>query len=214
MRIKAAIFDMDGTLIDSMHMWAHLGSIYLKKKGFEAQEDMDDVYWTMTMDEGINYMKRQYGLQEENARVKEEMYQIMKDFYACEVEEKPGIRLVLEELSRAGIPMCVASATDTPLVEIALERVGIRSYFQRIFCCREVGEGKHSDKIYQAAREYMGTPLEETLVFEDAPYAAETVKRAGFPLVSIKDDSVKDQERMKELGDLYVEDYREWPGVL
>lgn len=124
MNVKGAIFDMDGTIIDSMHMWANLGSIYLKRKGFEPQSDMDDIYWTMTMDEGINHMKRQYGVQEESADVKAEMYRIMKEFYSNEVKEKPGIRIVLDELSRVGIPMCVASATDTYLVEIALERVG------------------------------------------------------------------------------------------
>lgn len=213
MKVKAAIFDMDGTLIDSMHMWANLGSIYLEKKGFVPQSDMDDTYWTMTMDEVLNHMKCQYGVQEETADMKAEMYQIMKDFYANVVEEKPGIRIVLEEFSKAEIPMCVASATDTHLVEIALERVGIRKYFQKIFCCREVGEGKHSDKIYQTAREYMGTSVEETLVFEDAPHAAETANRAGFPVVSIWDASVKNQEKMKELAAIYVKDYREWPGI-
>lgn len=174
---------------------------------------MDDVYWTMTMEEGVNYMRQQYGLQAETADVKAEMYQIMKDFYSNEVEEKPGIRRVLDELSEAGIPMCVASATDTYLVEIALERVGIRQYFQRLFCCREVGKGKSSDKIYQVARESMGTEVEETLVFEDAYYAAKTVKRAGFPLAAIRDASVKEQKELKELADIYLESYSEWPGV-
>lgn len=204
---------MDGTLIDSMYMWVNLGSIYLKKKGFVPKSDMDDVYWTMTMDEAINHMRKQYGLQGETVDVKAEMYQIMKDFYTNEVEEKQGIRLVLEELFREGISMCVASATDAYLVEIALERVGIRQYFDRVFSCCEVGEEKNSDKIYQLARKSMGTVAEETLVFEDAPYAAETAKKAGFKVVSVWDASIKDQKRMKELGDIYVEDYNKWQGV-
>ena len=179
MKIKGAIFDMDGTLVDSMFMWYELGNLYLKKRGKTPEPGLYDMLTRMTMLEAAQFLKDKYGF----AETPEEL---VRDIY-----------------------MCVASATDTYMIEYALEHTGLRDYFQSVFCCRQVGEGKHSDKIYQVAREDLGSAVEETLVFEDALHAAETVKRAGFPLVAVWDASEKEQERLKALGDIYLESYEE-----
>lgn len=210
MKIRGAIFDMDGTLVDSMFMWDELGKIYVENKGKVPEDGLTKMLSRMSMRQAADYLKKNYGLQETPEEIIAEIYGIMEDFYRKEVKEKPGIRKVLEDLKAAGVVMCVASATDSYMVEYALECVGIRKYFQSVFCCREVGEGKHSDKIYQVARENLGTQVEETVVFEDALHAAETAKRAGFPLVAVWDVSEKEQERMKELGDIYMTDYEQW----
>ena len=213
MNIKGAIFDMDGTLTDSMHVWRNLGKLYLESKGIVAEPGLREKIWPMTMLEAAAYMRRRYGLQENPEQIVKEVYQLIEVFYRTQVQEKPGVRRVLEELQQAGIPMCVASATDTYLVEYALEHTGLRSYFQKIFCCREVGEGKTTDKIYQIARESLGTTVEETWIFEDALYAAGTAKKAGFPLVAIYDATEDGQEELKEIADIYLGSYVQWPGI-
>lgn len=213
MSIKGAIFDMDGTLLDSMGIWSTLGERYLRGKGKEPEQGLMDKLWTMSLAKGAEYIRQQYGIEDPGDVIVKDMYKLTEDFYREAVEEKPGIRLVLEDLQKAGIPMCVASATDTYLIEYGLERAGLRQYFQRVFCCREVQAGKESDRIYQAAREHMGTPVQETWVFEDALFAAETAKKSGFPVVAIRDEWESRQEELRELADIYLADYREWPGV-
>ena len=213
MNIKGAIFDMDGTLTDSMHVWRNLGELYLVSKGIVPEPGLKEKIWSMTMLDGAEYMKQRYGLQGNPEQIVKEVYQLIEDFYRTEVQEKPGVRRILEELQQAGIPMCVASATDTYLVEYALAHTGLRSYFQKIYCCREVGEGKTTDKIYQVARERLGTSVEETWIFEDALYAARTAKKAGFPLVAIYDATEDGHEEMKEIADIYLNSYEQWPGI-
>lgn len=213
MGIKGAIFDMDGTLLDSMKIWYNLGELFLIKKGKTPEEGLKDKLWDMSMKEAAYYMKNTYQLEGEMDVLVAQVYQLIEDFYRHEVEEKPGIRSVLDELKQAGVPMSVASATDTYLVEYALEHVGLRDYFQSVFCCRQVEAGKDSDKIYQVARESLGTKLDETWVFEDAVHAARTVKKAGFPLVAVKDFSEVHQDEMQKLADIYLESYDKWPGI-
>lgn len=213
MNIKSAIFDMYGTLTDSMHVWRNLGNLYLESKGIVPEPELQEKVLTLTMMEAAEYMKQRYGLQGEPEQIVKEVYQLIEGFYRTEVQEKPGVRRILEELQQEGIPMCVASATDTYLVEYALAHTGLRSYFQKIYCCREVGEGKTTDKIYQVARESLGTSVEETWIFEDALYAARTAKRSGFPLVAIFDTTEEGQEELREIADIYLESYEQWTGI-
>lgn len=213
MNIKSAIFDMDGTLTDSMHVWRNLGNLYLESKGIVPEPELQEKVLTLTMMEAAEYMKQRYGLQGEPEQIVKEVYQLIEGFYRTEVQEKPGVRRILEELQQEGIPMCVASATDTYLVEYALAHTGLRSYFQKIYCCREVGEGKTTDKIYQVARESLGTSVEETWIFEDALYAARTAKRSGFPLVAIFDTTEEGQEELREIANIYLESYEQWTGI-
>ena len=213
MAIRGAIFDMDGTLTDSMHMWYHLGEKYLKAKGIEPEKGLSEKFWNMSALESAEYMKQRYHLEGDAKTVMEEIYSVLRTFYSTRVKEKPGVRIVLDELEEKGIPMCVASATDTELVECALEFTGLRKYFGQIFCCRKVGAGKHTDKIYQIARESMGCEVKETAVFEDAFHAVQTVHQAGFPLVGIYDSIEPHQEEIKKLSNIYLTSYQEWPGI-
>lgn len=205
MEIEGAIFDMDGTLIDSMGVWRNLAELYIREKGIAPDSRLKEVTWDEGMRAGVGKLKKIYGIEDDTEKVVGEMFDLVVRFYREQVLERPGIREILEELSAGGVRMCIASATDEWMGKHAMERTGLDRYFERYFCCRQVGEGKESDLIYQTAREFLGTDVERTVVFEDALYAARTASAAGFKLVGIRDAWENGQEELQGLADLYLD---------
>lgn len=205
MEIEGAIFDMDGTLIDSMGVWRNLAELYIREKGIAPDSRLKEVTWDDGMRAGVGKLKKVYGIQDDTEKVVGEMFDLVVRFYREQVLERPGIREILEELSAGGVRMCIASATDEWMGKHAMERTGLDRYFERYFCCRQVGAGKESDLIYQTARRFLGTEVERTVVFEDALYAARTASAAGFKLVGIRDAWERGQEELRELADLYLD---------
>ncbi|MFR1948731.1 MAG: HAD-IA family hydrolase [Roseburia hominis] len=115
--------------------------------------------------------------------------------YRDEVLPKPGVAAYLESLKKQGIPMAVATATNRPMVEAALARTGLASYFKQIFTCTEIGAGKERPDIYLAAAKALGTHPADTWVFEDALYAIKTAKAAGFYTVGFYDETSRNDQR-------------------
>ena len=105
--------------------------------------------------------------------------------------------------------MCVATATDRPLVEAALKRTGIRGYFEEIFTCSETGCGKDRPYIYETAWTRLGTPRAATWVFEDALYAVKTARAAGFPVVGVFDRYERRTAEAARLSSIYVQSLTE-----
>lgn len=210
MMIKGAVFDMDGTLLDSMPVWEHASERYLLEKGIVAEEGLSEILFSMSMRQGAEYVKEKYGLREDIDTIVAGVNEIVFTAYEKEVQPKEGIRELLEELRGRGIPMAVATSTDRPMVEAALKRTGLEAYFARVFTCTEVGAGKVRPDIYDAAAQFLGTKPGETWVFEDALYAIKTAKAAGFPVAGIYDEtSRREQEEIRALADVYLRDWKE-----
>lgn len=208
--IKGAIFDMDGTLLDSMHIWSEVGLMFLKSKGVEPPEGIEDEFVKMSMVQAAEYYIKNIDPDETVTGIVKEVNKLVEGFYYNEVLNKEGIPEFLEFLKSRGVKMCVATATDRHLVEKALERNGILKYFSEIFTCTSVGAGKDTPVIYDVATEHLGTDKENTFIFEDALYAIETARKADYAIVGIKDISEKaNPETVKNLCDYYIEDYSE-----
>ena len=180
-----AIFDMDGTLIDSMGFWEHLATDYLHSKGIQRiPEEILEQIEPMTMSESAALFQQVFGL---NGNIEAEMNAMMDDHYRKDIPLKPGVREYLQKLYTRGIRMCVASATAEHLMESCLTRLGVRDYFEFLLSCETVGAGKQSSLVYQEAARRLGACPSEIAVYEDALYALQTAKKAGFHVVGVYD---------------------------
>ena len=187
---KYAIFDMDGTLIDSMVFWKNLATEYLTSKGIlQIPADILEQIKPMTMSESAALFRREFGL---TGDVEAQMNEMMEDHYRNDIPLKPGAWEYLENLHRQGVRMCVASATAEHLMESCLTRLGVQQYFEFLLSCETVGAGKRSPLVYQESARRLGTVPGEIAVYEDALYAVQTAKAAGFHVVGVYDDSAAD----------------------
>lgn len=204
--MKGAIFDVDGTLLDSMGIWEEAGERYLKGLRIEPKTGLSKILYPMTIEEGAAYLKKQYSLNESIPEIVQGVLETVKHFYYYEVKLKEGVKEVLEKMKQRNISMVIATSSTRDHIEAAFKRLGVDLYFEAIFTCSEVGEGKKNPLIYQKAAQYLQTKPEETYVFEDAWYAVETAKNAGFCTVGVYDRfSENEQEQIKSKADMYLE---------
>ena len=215
--IHGAIFDLDGVLLDSMSVWNDLGVRYLKKRGIEPEEGLSQILFSMSMEQGADYLKEQYHLTDTPQEILNGIEQMIQDFYFYEVQPKEGAKELLQFLQKQNVKMIAATSSPREHVTKALQRTGLLDYLQQIYTTGEVGESKHSPLIYQLAAESLGTKPEETLVFEDSLYALKTAKNAGFRAIGVYDaDGETNQEGVCQTGEFYLHtlnDFRKIGGV-
>lgn len=209
-KLLGAIFDLDGTILDSMFIWDKIGEDYLLRRGIAPEKGLSEKLKAMSLLDSAVYYRERYGILDDVETIAEDINDMLFHFYACKAELKSGVFQTIEHLRSAGIKMCIATATDRVLVEAALKRIGILHYFGKILTCTEVGFGKSSPEIYNSALEYLDLDIEEVLVFEDAIHAVETAKNSGFKVVGVYDESsIDDQEEIKRLSDYYLKSFTE-----
>lgn len=205
MEKKFAIFDMDGTLVDSMGFWNRLADEYLAKFGLPPlSAKLKEESIALTMVESGRLFIREFGLPGTPEQIASEINGLMEEHYRTDVPLKPGAADFLARLRDAGVKMCIASSTHPALIDICLRRLGVRDCFEFLLSCEEVGEGKNKPTVYlEAARRLGGSP-ENTVIFEDILVAARTAKKAGFSLGVIYDvNSDAEQEQLKNLADCW-----------
>lgn len=208
--IKGAIFDIDGTLLDSMPIWENAGARYLATLGIKAKPDLKERLDALSLPEGAIYMQKEYGLSVSAEDILEGVNQVVKDFYYKEAVMKPGAYALVKRLKENGVKLIIATATDKEMAKAALIRNGIWQDFTGMITCEEAGAGKTSPKVFELARQKLGTKKEETWVFEDSLYAVKTATEAGFPVCSIYDTySVGNAKEIQKLSNIYVRDFSE-----
>ena len=206
MRIRGAIFDVDGTLLDSMFIWDTIGETYLRSIGYQPKENLNETFKNMSLHQAARYYQTEYGVTRSIDEIMDGVNAMLERYYRFEVPLKPGVAELLEWLRQDGVKLCIATATDRHLVEAALDRCGVLSCFGEIFTCNEVGHGKDEPDIFEEALRFLGTRREETLVFDDALYAVRTAKEAGFPVAAVYDSHERSQAEVRARSDLYLED--------
>ena len=206
MKNTFAIFDMDGTLVDSMGYWNRLADEYLNKHGIPPLSPaLKEESIALTMLESAQLFIREFGLPGTPQDIASEINALMEEHYRSHVLLKPGASDLLRRMKQAGFQLCVASSTHPALIDLCLRRLGVRDCFSFLLSCEEVGVGKNRPDVYlEAARRLGGTP-ENTVVFEDILVAAQTAKKAGFSLCVIYDvNSDGEQNQLQALADCYI----------
>ena len=207
MKIKCAIFDFDGTLFDSMFIWDSVGELYLRSLGKEPKPSMREDVRALSLYQSACYFQKEYDLALSVEEIMAGINQTIEHFYIHEVLPKHGVVDFLEQMKKAEIPMCVATASDRCQIEAALGRCGMEHYFEAIFTCGEVGHGKDEPIIFQKAMEHFGADRSAAIVFEDALHAVQTAKADGFSVVAVFDNSEKRQNELRDLADCYIADF-------
>lgn len=185
--MKALLFDMDGTLLDSMGMWMSLESDYMRTLGVNPQEVDTDQIATLGVEETLALLKKQFGIQASTEDVKRYVQNRLHHFFSREVKLRPGVREMLSTFRELGISMAVGTATEYELAEMALKTVGIYDQFDFLQSVSTVGYSKNDRRFFYKAAERFGVEPKEICLFDDALYACVTAKVAGCYVVSMID---------------------------
>ena len=187
MEIAGAIFDCDGTLVDSMGMWVGAFGWLCARHGIEEvpQERVE----SLSLRDGCALLHDEYGVRASVDELYEEICAHVRHAYEHEVALMPGARAFLDELAGAGVPMVLASSTPVRELRAALAAHGLTGYFQDVVSTEDVGgRDKEFPDVYLEAARRLGTPRDTTWVFEDAPFGVRTAHRAGFAVVGLFND--------------------------
>lgn len=183
----SVIFDLDGTLLDSLGVWEHSGTNFLRSQGIEPPADLDAELAQLSLKDGALLMKGMYHLPQSVEEIMEATLRPIKEHYYNDIPVKAKVPALLEHLKSQGIKMAVATAGSEDFARAALSRLGLLDYFKFIITCDEVGVGKRKARVYEMALVRLGGVKRRTVVVEDAPYALQTAHKAQFRTVGVWD---------------------------
>ena len=208
--IEGAVFDLDGTLLDSSWVWEKVDEKFLGDRGFQVPDDYVDEISPLGAERAAVYTIERFGLNEDKDDIVREWIEMAKKEYATEVVCKPYAKEFLEELHKLNIKMAVATSSDRELFMKTLEREGILEYFQKIVTVDEVERGKGYPDIYEEAARRIKVNPHKCLVFEDIIPGIQAGKAANMKVCAVHDLYSLHQTREKqELADFYIYDYED-----
>lgn len=206
---KAFLFDLDGTLVDSMWIWRDIDIEYLGRFGLALPEDLQSCIEGMSFSETAQYFKTRFSIPDSLEQMKEDWNRMAWDKYLHEVKLKGGVGEFLAYHRSRGVRMAIATSNSRELVEAVVEARGLAETFDAIVTGCDVAHGKPSPDIYLEAARQLGVQPEECLVFEDVIPGIRAGKNAGMTVAAVEDAYSMDQEGLKRrLADAYITDYR------
>ncbi|MBO6164355.1 MAG: HAD family phosphatase [Lachnospiraceae bacterium] len=205
-----AIFDMDGTLVDSMPYWRRTGAEYLIQKGLVPEEGLWEKLALLSTEESAVYLREHYGLTDSVEEIVAANNHIMYEHYRLDIPAKPGVPEYLDMLEQAGVIMSVCSATSPDLVDMTLTRLGLRHHFRYLTSCDEVNAGKDRPDVFLLALKKLSASPEEAVMYEDADFGIRTAKALGMHVAGVYDPTCQTPpEEISLVCDTYIRDYRQ-----
>ena len=204
MNIRGAIFDLDGTLTDSMYIWQKAPVDLVRRYGGDPPEDLARDLKEMGRREAAEYLRSRFSLSTTPEELMDTLNDLVTEEYRSRVPMKPGADRLLARLADSGISCCIATASEAFQARDAMVRLGLWKHFLFAFSSLQYGP-KTGPDLYRAAARSLGSAPERTVVFEDALHAARSAKRAGFLVAGVYDPSAEeDQEALRCLCDWYL----------
>ena len=208
--IKAVLFDLDGTLVESMSMWGDIDVDYLKKFHIPVPEGLQKAIEGLSMYQTAVYFKENFAIEDSLEEIMDEWNRMAYEKYTTEIPLKPGARAFLNGLKDKNIPCGIATSNSRILTEAILKSHQVENYFSVMVTGDEITNGKPDPEVYLEAAKKMGVAPEHCLVFEDIPFGIIAGKRAGMTVCAVEDAySMKDMEEKIRLADFYIKRYEE-----
>ena len=179
-----SIFDVDGTILDSMEVWNTLASQYVQSLGMAPEKNLDEIVSDMSLEQSAIYLKNHYKINKQEERIISEILNFISDFYEYEVKLMPGFKEFISHYDSMNV---IGTSCDEELVKIALNRLGVLNYFEDIITCSKVNKSKDDPDFYLACAQVLNQRQEDIVVFEDADYCIDVARKVGFKVIKIKD---------------------------
>ena len=179
-----SIFDVDGTILDSMEVWNTLASQYVQSLGKVPEKNLDEIVSDMSLEQSATYLKKHYKINKQEERIISEILNFVSDFYEYEVNLMPGFKEFISHYDSINV---IGTSCDEELVKIALNRLGVLTYFEDIITCSKVNKSKDDSDFYLACAQALKQRPEDIVVFEDADYCIDVARKVGFKVIKIKD---------------------------
>ena len=208
--IKAVLFDLDGTLVESMSMWGDIDVDYLKKFHIPVPEGLQKAIEGLSMYQTAVYFKGNFAIEDSLENIMDEWNRMAYEKYTTEIPLKPGVRAFLDVLKSKNIPCGIATSNSRILTEAILKSHQVENYFSLMVTGDEITNGKPNPEVYLEAAKKLDIAPEHCLVFEDIPFGIMAGKRAGMTVCAVEDDySMNDMEEKIRLADFYIKSYEE-----
>ncbi len=212
MKFKAAIFDLDGTLIDSTWVWYAMMKEFCEEYRIKTELSClkDTVHMPPT--EFVKFIKEKYGLKQSVKEIKNKIAKTAHRFYSTEVNLKKGARNLLNLMKENSIKMAIATSCFVELTEVVLKKCGVYDMFSCFLYSEKLNTNKRTADLYMAAADRLGFKYEECAVFEDISIPLNAVRSCDMGYFGVADErreqEVKDE--LKSKADYYIEDYDEF----
>lgn len=207
---KGAIFDLDGTILDSMWVWEQVDVNFLGNRGIPVPKDYAKEISAMNIKTAAEYTIARFGLPETVEQVAAEWYDMAMKEYAEDVQLKAGAREYMAYLKAKDVKLAVATSSPRELFLPCLENNEIFEFFDTIVTTMEVERGKDFPDVYEEAARRISLKPSECMVFEDILKGIKAAKRGGFYVVALEEDhAIEDREEIRQVSHKYIRDFEE-----